>query len=179
MPGLSQPVDHLLVSRVVALNSSSKIECQLPGTPIGAPEPLEPVELRVLGAGVTGGAGVASERTRCSVTRSRRIPRLAVARIVSMRPRIASSTRTLAWRWRRPVLATRESLPIRTLTTLRLTEPADDRDPHDVYAAAPDVHMAHDRRAAGGGERRARGARQRHADRKEGEHGIGSRARVT
>ena len=53
----SQPVDQLVVSSVLALNSSSKIECQLPGSPIGpdasvvgaaglagALEPLKPLE---------------------------------------------------------------------------------------------------------------------------------------
>src|ERR1019366_1344806 len=119
MPGLSQPVDQLPVSRVVPVNSSSKIECQLPGTPTGAPEPPAPVELRVFGTGLAGATGVGGGGNRPRGAPIVGIPRLAVARIVSMRPRIASSTRTLARRWRRPVVATRESFPILTLTTLR------------------------------------------------------------
>src|ERR1019366_8780851 len=97
--------------------------CQLPGTPTGAPDPPAPVELRVFGTGLAGATGVASERTRRSGTPIVGIPRLAVARVVCMRPRIATSTRTLARRWRRPVVATRESFPILTLTTLRTAEP--------------------------------------------------------
>ena len=50
MPEPYQPVDHLVVSRLVPLNSPSNLSVQSPGTPVGIG--VRPAEL------VGGGVGV-------------------------------------------------------------------------------------------------------------------------